>query len=289
MQYIHSVLNRKNTYGWATIARHLPVTYLSPTIMASLLDVKIQATRQELDMQKARSQHDQLAHDVDTFRMKLKMCELREKTKTREGRLHEYSSALVKLQAPSPPLSDVLQKQALLCRAVHRVDLQARQVEMVKSQCTELIRWIRENMDDLEDEGVTMEAALLKKVALFHEECFRCKAVKEDILRSQVAELRNLRNSFNPSEEEQDHTGPDQETLHNQELNEELVNAETDFNDTVSRSLIQISNFFSPRTKDEAVAYLVDSFVSNLEIERSPPPKKRNDETIAHVFDAFYA
>eukprot|EP00545_Synedropsis_sp_CCMP1620_P006136 CAMPEP_0119012072 /NCGR_PEP_ID=MMETSP1176-20130426/6064_1 /TAXON_ID=265551 /ORGANISM="Synedropsis recta cf, Strain CCMP1620" /LENGTH=247 /DNA_ID=CAMNT_0006964977 /DNA_START=119 /DNA_END=862 /DNA_ORIENTATION=- len=226
------------------------------------------------------------------------MAGIRERTKSVDVKLHEYSTALVKAQSPVPPPVYVIQRQGLLCKAIHRMATQARLVENTKSQCTEMIRSVRKDMTDLDDECAEMESKMLKDIALLDEELVQKKAKQSDILDSQQKEIHDMEMSLGL--ENEDGISLDADHIQ-QDLDEDSLSLEKDFDMSLSRSFSVITTYFSTRTKHDEVpvsddeephSRFFDSF-SGLKMEISPPDppsvaiEKRNDHTLRHLFHSL--
>jgi hypothetical protein len=169
------------------------------------------------------------------------------------------------IQSPSPP-AYVVQKQAIMLRALHRMQSQDLILERAKRQCTQLIRSIRRSIQELEDECTLVESKLLHSIDCLDSELSQYRQKKDDVVKKQKDDIRALRQSLGlPAEDEKE---------------EELVKAEIEFNDSLSRSLSTLSasfgivNFFSARKEvDEPFSHFLGSF-SDLKSERTLPERR---------------
>lgn len=133
------------------------------------LSDQLQKKKRELERLIRKGEQDRNSYHAEATKMKINLARIKEKVKVSERPFHHYTSALGKVQIPSPP-SYVLQKQALLCRAMHREGLQSKIFDRMKQECSERIRNSKKRIQDLREESASMELFLLKQVVILNDE-----------------------------------------------------------------------------------------------------------------------
>jgi hypothetical protein len=252
----------------------------------------------ELQAERVRTDQNRLQYQTELLRKRIKIASIKEQMRSVDSKLHAYSSALAQVQYPNSPPTYVLQRQALLCNAIHRMSVQARLVDKTKRHCTEIVRSVRQSMVDLEDECADIEVDMQKKIALLDEELVQIKEKQDETLHSQKQEIIGMSISLGIEEECEEDTILDIDSLRFVH-EEESGNLETEFYNSLSRSLNTISAYFSHHlsTKEEEVvsspknpaeephSHFFDSF-SDLKIEISPE-KIGNNLKVGDIFHSL--
>jgi len=155
------------------------------------LSEQLKTKKTELEQLIAKGEQDRDSNHAEILKMRVTLTRMKEKFKVSERPLHEYTSSLGRFQIPSPP-SYVLQKQAILCRAMHREGLQSKALDRIEQECTEIIRSSRKTIQDLREECASMELFLLKQVVILDDERSYLEQNNGCILKQQSEELKDL-------------------------------------------------------------------------------------------------
>jgi len=133
----------------------------------------LETKKKELKQLLAKGERNRISNNVVIQEMKDNLTRLKKKAIISERPLHEYTSALRSRvqKTPSPP-TYVLQKQSILCRAMHREGMQSNALHRVKTECNERLRRYnsKKTIQDLREECASMELVLLKRIVILNDE-----------------------------------------------------------------------------------------------------------------------
>mmetsp|Transcript_15876 Transcript_15876/g.24360 ORF Transcript_15876/g.24360 Transcript_15876/m.24360 type:complete len:231 (-) Transcript_15876:181-873(-) len=153
----------------------------------------IYAKQKELGELRSKGDELRSSHRAKVQKLQLLLREA-SKAKVSHRPLHEYTSALdLVQQAPFSPPSYVLQKQALLCRELHRVEVQINLIDWTNQFRSEMSRSIKRTIQTLDEERANMEVSLLKEMVLLDDDLKYLKGQYDSTLTKQGKELKLLR------------------------------------------------------------------------------------------------
>mmetsp|Transcript_4220 Transcript_4220/g.6053 ORF Transcript_4220/g.6053 Transcript_4220/m.6053 type:complete len:232 (+) Transcript_4220:99-794(+) len=218
----------------------------------------------ELENLRQKGHQERSNHHAQLRKMNLNLTVAR-KAQISDRPLHEYTSALDLVQSPAPP-SYVLQKQALLCRALHSLEVKSKAVNLANQKCSDIIRRVRKSIQNLHNERANMEMLLLKEMVILDDDLRHLKQHYSSILKKQAEELKALRRVLNPSKEEDGSAKGG-------------IKQPTYFKDSHRASFRNVSGF--SLNKNENVIALQCDPATHLIIEQSFPQQKRHNPPVA--------
>lgn len=233
--------------------------------MASHCEQRRVKEKQLEELQEKGSQKRSYHHaELLTMKKNLNLM-VAKKANVSDRPLYEYTSALDLIQSPAPP-SYVLQKQAILCRALHCLEVKTKAVTLANQTCSRIIQGVKKSIQDLHDERANMEMMLLKEMVILDDDLTNLKQHNCSMLKKQAEELKVLRRVINRSKEKG-------------------VNAKGGLKPltTLKSSGALDGNLsgFSPFNKNENVITLQCDPVNHLIIEQPFPEQKRHGPPVA--------
>lgn len=200
----------------------------------------IQDLQNDLKAERAKTEENRLEHERTVLQFQERMADMKERARNVDTKLHHYIRILVVSNAKLP--SSILKTQGRLCRAVHRMAVHARLVEMIKGQCTDIVHSVRQSMIDIEDECIDLETKLLKDVAEAEEEILQQELCQFDVLDSQQDAIDELTRQL--LEEDQKRS-----VLKEDEGDKNKVTMRRGINNSLTKSFSKMSIFFSQQSK----------------------------------------
>mmetsp|Transcript_16023 Transcript_16023/g.24251 ORF Transcript_16023/g.24251 Transcript_16023/m.24251 type:complete len:230 (-) Transcript_16023:239-928(-) len=221
---------------------------------------EIYAKQKELKVLRSKGDELRSSHRAEVQKLQLLLREA-SKAKVSHRPLHEYTSALDLVQAPFSPPSYVLQKQALLCRELHRVEVQINLIDWTNQFRSEMSRRVKRTIQTLDEERANMEVSLLREMVLLDDDLKHLKGQYDSTLTKQGKELKMLRKIVLELSDERKHV-KSSDIIKFGEIKQTLVTIPLD------------------EKNKNAISYKCD-FVPRLSLNRALPEQKRHHPPVA--------